>query len=66
MTIVVDVDEAVPQQAIEQLAMPQAIAIAGLVEEVGRLRHIFHTTGDDDVGITAHDRLGSEHRRFQT
>ena len=41
--------------------MAHAVAAAGAEQVVGRLGHVLHAAGDDDVGVAHRDALGRQH-----
>ncbi len=52
--------ETVVDHRVEQLAVAHAVALARLLQEVGRLGHRLHAAGDDDLGVAGLDHLVGE------
>ena len=57
MEVVVYVPKSVLDEAVDQFAMPQAIALARSLQEVGRASHAFHPACHYDPGFAHSDRL---------
>jgi hypothetical protein len=52
--------QAVVDHRVGDLAVPHAIALARLLQQVGRLGHRLHPAGDDHLGVTRLDHLVGE------
>jgi len=63
--IVVHIPEAVLDHGIGQLAVPQPVTGARLVQQIRRIAHALHAPGHHDIGIADHDRLRRQHHRLQ-
>ena len=66
MQVVVHVPQAVADHGVDQFAVAQAIAGAGLGQQVGGGRHVLRAAGHDHCGLAALDGLRGQHHRFQT
>ena len=58
--------EPIVDHGIDELTVPEAVAVAGTWEQVGCSTHVFHTTSNDHLGIAALDQAGCQHYRLQT
>src|SRR5207302_2747235 len=56
--VVVHVPQAVLDEAVGQFAVPEAIALARLLQQVRRARHILHAAGHHDPRLAHADRPG--------
>src|SRR6185312_2620824 len=55
MVVVVDVPKAIVNHGIDCCGVAEAEALAGLGQEVGRVAHGFHASGDYDVRVVGLD-----------
>ena len=59
--VVVGVAEAVVNHGIDEHSVAKTIAGASLWQQVRGQTHVFHTAGDDDIGLVQLDRLAGKH-----
>ncbi len=65
VVIVEGVPQTIGDHAVDHLCMAHAQARACGRQHVGGQAHVFHAAGNDDVGIAAADRLGTEVQRLE-
>ena len=59
------IDQAVAHHAVDEHRVPQPVAEAGLIEQVGRLAHVLHPTGDQHLRIAVSDEEGRQVHGFE-
>ncbi len=64
--VVVDVPEAVLDHRVDERAVAEAVALACVKQQVGRVGHGLHAAGDDDLAVVGEDGLRRQADRFQS
>ena len=65
VVLVVHIPQAVNDHAVDHFPVAHALAIARVVQNVGRSAHVFLTTGDDNFAVAPGHSLRGQHHRFE-
>ena len=57
--------EAVADHLVDELAVTEPVAVARVLDEVRRARHVLHATGEDHLAVAGADRLRGKRDRLQ-
>ncbi len=57
--------EAVADHLVDELAVTEPVAVAGVLDQVRRARHVLHAAREDHLAVAEPDRLGGERDRLQ-
>ncbi len=60
VAVVEGAPEPVADHHVDELPVAEAVAVAPVLEQVGRPAHVLHAAGDDHLGVAEPDRLGGE------
>jgi len=58
--------QTIVQEKIKNFAMPHAVTVSRLFEQIRGEGHILHTSGNNERGMAEGQRIGTKHHRLQS